>query len=341
MKKNIDLSQFGFKGFSTGPARTASTDANEVDLTIVIAHRGPAMGLWATIHSCEIELAGSGLMYNYVLVPNGEEKFHIDEERVWHFLEKSGKVRDLLKFAQPLSPPNARNEGAAMANGKYIFFFDNHCLVAKNYFTRAISTMETHGCDLLHSMTRFYAGEEDHWHYKLTLAKDFWGNSNTAPTGQNPYGVEPYRCAVAGHGGFAVTRKAWREFGGYWPGFVGYGGEEVFLDLGFWLTGKSVWLDPQMVHYHFAGVRPYARHYTDDYFRNMMMCSNIIGGYDWMMKVHDSFLKYTRMKSDKTMLDLAMEAHDKSAHFAAQFAARRTKSLDEQLVCFGTNNIPH
>jgi glycosyltransferase involved in cell wall biosynthesis len=324
--------------FTTGPAIPRPTETDEVDFTIVIAHRGHALGLWATIHSCEIELADSGYKYNYILVPNGEEKWHIDEIRVWHFLEKSGKLRDLIKSHAPLAPPSARNIGAAMANGKYIFFLDNHCLVAKNYFKRAIESMEKYNIDLLHSMTRFYTGEMDHWHYELSLESNFWGNCiNTKPMN----GDEPYRCAVAGHGGYAVTRKAWKEVGGYWDGFAGYGGEECYLDLKMWQMGKSVWLDPKMIHYHFAGERSYNRHYSDDYYMNMMMCANLIGGQKWLDTVTKGLHKYPRTRSDKTLFDLADESCQRSIRHAVQLQQVRHKELDELLVWFKTENIPH
>lgn len=334
----INLADFGVK-FTTR-AFVPQAEHDEVDFTIVIAHKGPAMGLWATIHSCEIELTDSTYKYNYVIVPNGEEKWHIDEERVWRFLATTGKLRDLIKVNRPLSPPSARNMGAEMANGKYIFFFDNHCLVAKNYFKSAIETMESTGASLVHSLTRFYEGEKDHWHYTLCLEGNFWGGGFLTDR-DKPFAAAPYRCAVGGHGGFAVTRKAWKEIGGYWEGFVGYGGEECYLDLGLWLTGHEVWLDPGMIHYHFAGERPYTRHYTDDYFRNMMMCARIIGDSNWMLTVHNSFCKSVRMKSDVPMFDLMLEADDKAKGFAAQFAARKTRTLDELLQHFADTNIPH
>lgn len=335
----LNLTDLGFSAFTTRASVPVAKE-DEVDFTIIIAHRGPALGLWATVQSCEIELADSSFKYNYVIVPNGPDKWSNDEERVWQYLQQTHKVRDLIKVPRPLSPPSARNMGAEMANGKYLFFLDNHCLVAKNYFSQAMATLESRNIDVLHSRYRYYAGDKDHWHYEMTLKANFWGEALTTEM-KAPFATEPYRCAASGHGGFAVRRSAWKEMGGYWEGFVGYGGEEMYFDLGMWLMGKEVWVDPKMIHYHFAGERGYERHYSDLYYKNMMMVANIIGGREWMESLHDNFNRSVRKKSDKTMFDLMDEAYLRSKDFAAQFAARRILSLDTLLEQFVSQQIPH
>ncbi len=45
-----------------------------IDVSVVIAHRGSGMGLWFTIESCDEALKDSGLNYEFIVVANGEEK---------------------------------------------------------------------------------------------------------------------------------------------------------------------------------------------------------------------------------------------------------------------------
>jgi predicted glycosyltransferase involved in capsule biosynthesis len=320
-----------------GTPRTPHADKDDTDFTIVIAHRGQAMGLWATIHSCEIDLLNSGFKYNYVLVCNGDEKENPDTANVVHYLDKTFKLKDKIIVPQPLSPPCARQLGAKSADGKYLVFLDNHCLVQTGFFKRFMEVMPKYNMDMLHSTTQYYAGDNIHYEYKLTLEHNFWGGSVHVPQNAD----EPYRVAVGGHGGYIVRRAVFEEVGGYFEGFVGYGGEESYFDLKMWMLGKSNWLDPKLVHYHFAGARGYPRHFSDGFYRNMMMCANIIGGNAWLLTVYNSFKTWTKEKNSSTMFDLMMEAEQRSKQHAQWLASKRTKHLDELLSWFTTETIPH
>lgn len=281
------------------------------------------------------------MTYNYVLVFNGEPRLSNAELNVAYNLHKAGRLKKLVVKITPLSPPSARQIAASHADGEILFFFDDHCLVAKDYFARAMANFAHYGAemDMLHSTTIFHPGEMLHYHYHLTLEKNFWAKSSPL----TPCSYKPYRIAVAGHGGFAIRRSTWEEVGGYWDGFVGYGGEEVYLDMKLALLDKKNWLDPKLIHYHYGGKRGYPRHYTDDYYRNMMMCAHIIGGYEWMMKVYKNFASSTRIRTrcseGDTMFQLLLDAYDRSKDHAEHMASIRLRSLDEQLAIFTTEQV--
>jgi Glycosyl transferase family 2 len=301
------------------------------------------MGLWATIHSCEIELLGSGFDYEYVIVVNGETNgvrqrkgdiLGLDLDRVMHYLHKSKKLGHLIVKQGALSPPSARQLGSEKANGKLFFFLDNHCLVAKDYFRRSVHDFDRYGMDMLHSATRFHSDDITCYEYQLRLKKNFWADAAVTPKDE----FRPYRIAAGGHGGFAVRADVWREVGGYWTGFNGYGGEEMYFDLKMAMLGKTNWIDPLVIHYHYAGQRPYARHYTDDFYRNMMMSANIIGGEEWLYKVYSSFKEnYPRQKTPH--FDLMIDASDRTTAHRDWLADKRLRTLDEQLDLFSTEDI--
>lgn len=324
------------------PSLVPSSDLQNkpVDVSVIIAHRGPEMGLWFTIESCIMDLERSGLSYEFRICANGIEKVSEDLVRIKHYAEKTGHLGEFLHVVQPMSPPAARQIVTENANGKYLFFFDNHCLPTPGYFIRAVNSMEAHGIEFLHSTTRFFEGEGTNYEYKLSLKRDFWT--------LEPYRIPvkekaPYQIAVAGHGGFAVRNTAWKETGGYWQGFEGYGGEETYTDLKFWLLGKQVWLDPQMIHLHWAGERVYVRHFTDEYYKNMFMAARLIGGDKWLHTVFSSATKCTRfVKKDlpvTPMYDLLVQAEKKTQEHAKWIAERRTKTLDDLLVWFSDNGV--
>lgn len=311
-----------------------------MDFSIIIAHRGDPLGLWATVHSCDIELADSGYQYEYRIVSNGsgkEKDYELGKQI--KFIEQAGKMGSFQHFAEAITPPTARQMATKDAKGNILFFFDNHCLVDKGYFKRALYDFETHSMHMLHSTTKFYTAELKHYHYSLKLAHNFWAES--APVPMHPF--KPYRIAAAGHGGFAVRRDVWEEVGGYGPAglFTGYAGEEIYFDLKMALLDKTNWIDPKLVHYHYAGVRGYPRHHSDDYYRNLMTCALVIGGEKWLNKVFASFSKHPKMESDKSMYELFEEAYERGTTHAAHMASIRHRTLDEQLEKFVADQIAY
>lgn len=251
----------------------------------------------------------------------------------------------------PTSPPAARQEATFHAKGDLLFFFDNHVVVEPNYFKRALLQFEKYGSemDMLHSTTCFYPGESPQYHYRLQLAKNFWASAAMLPVDSH----KPYRIAAGGHGGFVVRRSVWEEVGGYGDiPFVGYGGEEIYFDMKMAMLDKTNWIEPRMIHWHFPGDKGYQRHQSPDYYRNMMMCANIIGGPEWMMKVyqsfsklvgepkHDPFLdKYPTMKHRIDMYQFMQEAEERSREHAKAFWSVRKRNLEEQIEFFKANQI--
>ncbi len=70
----------------------------------------------------------------------------------------------------------------------------------------------------------------------------------------------------------------WENIGGYGDHFEGFGGEEAFLNIKAQMLGHEVWLDPEMVYYHFyarSGIRGYERIHNED---NWQASSYILGG---------------------------------------------------------------
>jgi hypothetical protein len=309
------------------------------DVSLVIAHRGPTMGLWMTLESSLMALRDSGLDYEFIVVANGEPEKGEDFERQAHWLKWNG--HKLLRIDEALSPPSARQRGTDIAAGKNLFFLDNHCMVEKNYFTRALETMAAFDVEMVHSTTRFWMGEGSVYEYRMNLERKFWVyKSHMTPVHKE----RPYQIAVAGHGGFAVTRRLWDEVGGYWDGFVGYAGEEPYFDFKVGLMGHKNFIDPQMIHYHWSGVRNYNRHNTDDFFRNLLKAANIIGGEQRMYRVFDAFKTATRVAPPAgsphvPIFDILEQAYYRSRERAAWLRSKELIGFEELLEQFKRNGI--
>lgn len=310
-------------------------------IDIVIPSRGTPLGLWATVAACEVQLEPQDINYKYTIVLNGEEKLDNDTQNMVLFLERSDKINEVVVQQSELSPPQARQLGFNKSSGKYVFFMDNHVIPCSGYFERSIADFEHFNIDTLHSCYQYYLRDTVHYHYKLKLKHNFWGESGPQPGDK----VRPHRIAAGGHGGFMVKRTSWEAMGGYGPDglFQGYAGEEMYADLKAWLLGYSVWIDPKIKHFHYAGKRPYARHRSEGFFINLMVCANVIGGVDWMNTVYESFSnrsKWIMPLGNRDMYELMIIAYERSAAHSAELATKRTKTLDELLDWFLTECIP-
>jgi hypothetical protein len=205
-----------------------------------------------------------------------------------------------------------------------------------------MAMMERDEVDQLHSVTAPNFGSTRWYEYMVNpkaLAVQFWSGGPF----YNATGEEPYRIAVGNHGGFCIKRSAWDEVGGYFDGFIGWAGEEPELNLKMALLGKNVWIDPQMVHYHYFQNRGYARAMFDDHYRNMMMAANIIGGQPWLKRIEKSFNLLPRVVAQgqptKSMSTLCREAEERSSDAAAWLRSRQLFSLDEFLANMKKWNI--
>jgi hypothetical protein len=240
-----------------------------------------------------------------------------------------------------------------------ICFFDNHCNVDKNYFSSAVKTFESTGADAVHGVT--VVEKIAHYHYNLSLEKRFWGGLlETFPpltllplaavnaAFSNDRRAPAYRIASGGHGAFVIRRSVWNEVGGYWDGFVGFGGEESYLDLKLALMDKTIWLDPNMTHEHenanFRGLKGYKT--AADFLENNLMVANIIGGTSWAEKNAASSQERNVLEGgeDKKFYDAMLSrAIKRSADHAKWLASKRLRTLDEQLEKFrqeGVAGIP-
>lgn len=319
------------------------------DFDIVIAHRGPEMGLWMTIASIEQELARSGVSkvgfafggpltytrrdydYNYYIVENGVHEQDWATKLLVEDVEHLQRMGRYTVIHDPMSPPAARNLGASQGTAPVIFFFDNHVMVQPGYFDSALHTLQATDADAVHSVTRFYPGGPSGYHYRFTLERNFWGYQV-----QDPASDQPYRVAAGAHGGWAIKRSVWEELGGYWDGFEGYGGEESYFELMMGMRDKISYLDPQMVHWHHPGIRPYERDKSMYFVKNMIMCANIVGGENWARRVWNGLqIKQKKTGSGEELPHRVFNAAmEQSFDFAAQFQSKAKRTLNEQLVQF-------
>jgi hypothetical protein len=339
------------------------------DLSIIIPAYAldDAVGLWATIEACVFDLQNSGLTYDFRVCVNGTSIPPEATETIHKYLSKAGLVGEWINKVEPQCPARARQLLARNCDSKYIFLLDNHCIPMPGYFKRGVEVSDKYKLDLLHSVTHMFTGFRRDYEYRLTLEKNFWANEGY----ETPLKDEPYPIAAAGHGGIVLRNSTLKETGGYWEGFDGYAGEEMYVDMKYWMLGKKVWLDPKFIHAHWAAPRKYQRRSSEGYFLNMLMAANIIGGEAWLNRVYNNVKnndilpqpvnnKVSAELSSDDILDVGKYAESlnvssqpiktldasyidraryTSREHAAWLARNRSMTLDELLGYFRSNGI--
>lgn len=84
---------------------------------------------------------------------------------------------------------------------------------------------------------------------------DFDGNLWFKKTIYEPKALLPYRVPQFGHSCFIINRDEYIATGGYTDLLKGWGFEEPFLCLKFWMLGKKCWMVPVIWHAHFLADR--------------------------------------------------------------------------------------
>lgn len=236
-------------------------------ISVCIPSRAQALGLWATICGCANALGD--ISHEFIVAINGR-KLDDEETRLLHEW-KDSKVT-VLHTENVLSPTQARDLVAKHAKGDFLCFFDDHCIPTPGWFHRVLFNDK----DILHSSLSAAPGRPRVFH--------FIRRENALIDGryvQYPAFSKTYRCLSAPAAGFAVKRSVWEHIGGYGEHFDGFGGEETFINLKAQMLGHQVFLDPEMLYYHFyttSGVRGYERVHN---YENWYAGAYILGGQTW------------------------------------------------------------
>ena len=203
------------------------------EISVCIPSRGPALGLWATIASCE----DAGLTDIHVaLVRDDEEPHRVMAGYGINIYHATGSLG-------PDNTPRARNLAASHATGKYILFLDDHCIIPLS-LPASIIAMDV---PVWHCAYKPSVGNCMTYYHFFGIESAVQGDYSKQPVHD-----KPYRCASAPSGIMAVRRDVWEALGGYWDSYVGFGGEEASFDLYAWSKGYEVWIDPSIVVHHFS-----------------------------------------------------------------------------------------
>lgn len=220
----------------------------------IIPHRGPTLGLWATIAAIESQSP----LDEYCIHVNGKEP---DEP----FTVMQRWLGDRIKFSvgDAVNPAMARNRAVELSSGDELYFFDDHVIPGPRYF----ELMRPPENAICHSS---YVATGGYRYYHFIPGDELETKGDYATT---PLSESPYPCISAGHAGFSMRRTTWDKLGGYGDFWVTFGGEEAYLGLKARSMGIAVMMNPQAYFYHFSArsvVRGYDKEIDDSNYQKAL-----------------------------------------------------------------------
>lgn len=230
-----------------GEVKTESKSEDLVDVSIIIPCKNEINTLKSTVDS--IMNSQNSLSFEIIVVDDAS----IDLST--KFL-KSDSNKDIYKDVILIKTNNvgcavARNAGAKVAKGKYLFFCDAHIKVANGWLDNLVNTLKNTGAhlvtpcigDMANTLSECYGGT---WNDKLQFT---WLLTK-------PKGIT--EIPMAGAAALGITKEVFKKINGFNHFFQVYGVEDQELCLKAWLYGYKLVVNPNVkVQHLFRAKHPY------------------------------------------------------------------------------------
>jgi len=223
---------------------------------------------------------------------------------------------------------SARNKGARIARGKYLFFSDAHMAYRPGFFKYGIQAVEESG-GIVHGGIGWMGAYPPHdsgvgMQYTIKLGEEWKGTWNN----YRPWSDRWFYIPAQGHCSVLVKRKQFLEYGGYPDIHRTYGGGEFYTNMKWWMMGLTVATEPRAIGYHLASGRGYSWNH-DDYIHNVFNCAYALGADDWLERTYLNYLRNGR----REVLDRMMnEARIEMAKDREWIESKRVKTFNELLI---------
>lgn len=306
-----------------------------IKLSVVIPSRNEFPNIVHTFHSITHCLETDGFTpqdYEIIVVDNGsnDDKFpQRGTGGTTSYLEGRGAYGNgvLRVIRYPIcGNHSARNKGAEIARGEYLYFSDAHMALRPGFFKSILKTVDESG-GLVHGTVQWMGAYPPTasgagYGYTLKLGEEIKGTWNNYRVADNWFYTP-----AQGHWGVAVKKDQFLDFGGYPKIHRTYGGGEFYLDIKWWMFGSTVATDPNAVGYHLAAGRGYSYDHND-YIHNVMNISYALGMDDWRERAYINWLRHHK----KEEMDFLMaEGEKEMAEDRVFIENRRVKTFNEFL----------
>lgn len=224
-----------------------SEDKNVIDASIIIPCKNEMNNLKWTLDS--LIKSQNNLRFEIIVVDDGSQ------DNSTEFLENDLKKKIykniFLIKTNNLGASEARNAGAHIAKGKYLFFCDCHVKVPHNWLDNLVNTLKNFNADLvapcITSITNpLSAGYGETWTDKLKVK---WFTKKPKEGTEIP---------IAGGAALGITKEAFEKINGFDHLFKVWGKEDEEICLKAWLYGYKIVINPDVhVEHLFRKKHPY------------------------------------------------------------------------------------
>jgi glycosyltransferase involved in cell wall biosynthesis len=221
---------------------------------------------------------------------------------------------------------SARNKGAQIARGEYLFFSDAHMSYRPGFFTEMIRTIDESG-GLFHGTIGWLGAYPPvdrglGYSYTIKLGEEWKGTWNNYKLADDWWYIPSQ-----GHCSVGVRRDQFIKFGGYPKVHRTYGGGEFYMDMKWWMMGSSVAVNPKCIGYHLSSARGYSYNHTD-YVENVLGCTYAIGADDWRERTYINAIRH----KNKKIMDDVMARNEVEYAKDREFIAKRRKFTFNELL---------
>ncbi len=234
----------------------------DIDVSIILPCKDEGAHLKGTVDGM---LQAKTNLTVEIIVVNDNSK-----DGCYNFLleDKEEYKRVRLLTASNLGIAGARNIGASIARGKYLFFFDAHIYVEDFWMDKLINTLEDNCADAItptmKDMSGNVVGYGGTWNQYLTFTYLEKPDKNGAEVPLSPGGA------------FVIKRKVFEDVNGFDSHYGPWGYEDQEMSLKLWLFGYKIVVDTEVS----------VRHYFKEEHNYEIDYSSIIYNYIWMIYSH-------------------------------------------------------
>lgn len=236
----------------------------------------------------------------------------------------TGKIRVIY---DPIAGNHsARNTGAKIARGKYLYFSDAHVAIRPGFFKSILGTVDKYGGLVFGSLQTLgaYPPADSSMGFQYTWklgdeCRQTWANYKLADT--------PWYIIGQGAWGMACTKKYFDSIGGYEHYHRTYGGE-FYLTSKAWMTGGTVMVDPNAIGYHLGAARGYGYDHLD-YVANILNLLYALGADTWRER---TYINYLRNKNKDKLDKIMIEGERVFADDRAKILKKAKYSFDDLLT---------
>jgi glycosyltransferase involved in cell wall biosynthesis len=220
---------------------------SQVDVSIIIPCKNEVNNLKPTVDS--IIKSKNTLNFEVIVVDDGST----DKSTDFLNLNSNRNIYKGVKLIKTdkLGVAGARNAGAKIAKGNYLFFCDAHIKVPDRWLDKLVSTLKNDNAHIvapcIADMNNIYAVG-----YGQSLDKNFRSTWLTS----KPKGAAeiPFACGCTS----GITKEAFEKIGGFDHLFQVYGSEDFEICFKAWLYGCRVVVNPDVkVQHLFRPSHPY------------------------------------------------------------------------------------